>query len=227
MLFIQQSRRTFTMIELAITLGIISVLTSIGIWAGAGMIPQWRTRAAAQQFASNVQKCRALAVQANAECRILLVDYDDKIDDVESPNIGEYWVALGNRSNNSDSWDLLPPDIRGADDTQGIVNLSEGSADYKRHVSIADWGSGIGGPNFGNNNAIVFGPRGFITNPVTDFSGEGYIDILFINKHSRSERQKRDYFVKITRSGMVRIHHGMHREYDGLWSGTARDSSAN
>lgn len=227
MLSIKQCRRTFTLIELAVTLAIIGILTGIGIWVGSGMIPQWRTRAVAQQFASNVQRCRALAVQTNAECRILLVDYDDKIDDIDAPNVGEYWIALGNRSNNSTSWDLLPPDVRGKDDSQGVINFGEGAEDHMRYVSLANWGNSIGGPNVGNSNAIVFGPRGFITNPVTDFSGEGYIELLFINKYSRAEeRQKRDYFVKITRSGMVRIQYGMNREYDGYWSGTAQSSSA-
>jgi prepilin-type N-terminal cleavage/methylation domain-containing protein len=227
----RQHRRAFTLIEMAITLGIIGILTGIGIWMSANMMPTWRTRAAALEFSTHVHQCRALAVRANAECRILLVDYDPDVSDPEAANIGEYWIALGNKSNNSTSWDILPVDseVDGTDDdsSQGKINLADGHDGYKRYVSIDDWGDGfIGGPNYGNDNAIVFGPRGFVTNPVTDFTGEGYIDITFVNKFARGEGLTEDFIVKIARSGMARIDNSVAEDYDNLWSGTATSSSA-
>lgn len=224
-------RRGFTMIEMAITLAIIGILTGIGIWMSSNMLPTWRTKAAAQQFAAQVQQCRMLAVRANAECRILLVDYDTDISDPDADNVGEYWVALGNRSNNSTAWDILPVDSEtdGSDDdtSQGKINLAKGYPDYKRYVSIDDWGDGyIGGPNFGNDNALVFGPRGFLTNPVTDFTGEGYIEVTFVNKYARGEGLAEDFTVKVSRSGMARIDNSVNEAYDNLWSGTATSSSA-
>jgi len=224
------SRRGFTMIEMAITIGIIGILTGLGIAVSSSMAPTWRTRAAAMEFSAHVQQCRSLAVRANTECRILLVDYDTSVSDAEADNIGEYWIALGNRSNNSTTWDILPVDseVDGNDDdtSMGKINLSKDSDGYKRYVSIDDWGDGyIGGPNYGNNNAIVFGPRGFLTNPVTDFTGEGYIEVTFVNKHARSRGVQEDFIVKIARSGMARIDSSVSQDYENLWSGTATNSS--
>jgi prepilin-type N-terminal cleavage/methylation domain-containing protein len=225
------SRRGFTLIEMAISLAIIGILTGIGIWMSSNMLPTWRTRAAALQFSSHVQQCRALAVRSNAECRILMVDYDTNLNNLEVDNVGEYWIALGNLSNASDTWDLLPPDMitdSSDDDTsQGKINIGPGHEHYMRYVGLDDWGDGsLGGPNFGNNNAIVFGPRGFVTNPASDFNGEGYIEITFVNKFARSEGQQEDYIVKITRSGMTRVDTSINDDFDNLWAGTAQNSSA-
>lgn len=226
-----QRRSGFTLIEMAIALAIIGIMTSIGIWQSANMLPMWRTRAAALEFSSAIQQCRALAVRAVRECRVLLVDYDPDVNNVESANVGEYWIALGDKSDQSTSWDILPVDSfeDGTDDdtSQGITDISETGNSWKRHVSIDDWGDGfIGGPHSGNANAIVFGPRGFVTNPVTDFTGDGYIEVTFVNKYARGESRVEDYTVKITRSGMVRVDPSATSPYKNLWSGTATSSSA-
>ena len=123
-----------------------------------------------------------------------------------------------------------PPDSYedGSDDdqSQGKIDLSPAGDSYRRYVSIDDWGDGlIGGPDDGNENAIVFGPRGFVTNPVTDFSGEGYIEVTFVNKYARGEGIVQDYVVKISRSGMARVDNSVQESYDNLWSGTATSSS--
>ncbi len=65
----RSSRRGFTLIEMAITLAIISILTGWGIWMSQDLLPRWQTRSAAQEFAASVQQCRMIAIRAGVECR--------------------------------------------------------------------------------------------------------------------------------------------------------------
>lgn len=226
----RSQRHGFTLIEMAITLAIISVLTAWGMWASQDLLPRWRTRAAAQEFSARVQQCRMIAIRSGVECRVLLVDYDTSLADLETDNIGEYQLSIGNKYSDSDTWDLLPPDSfqDGTDDDQseGIFDIGPAGNDPKRRVSIADWGDGtLGGPGTGNNNAIVFDARGYVSNPSTDFSGEGHIAVTFVNKLARSRGLQEDFIVYISRSGMIRLDNSQNEQYDDLYAGTGTSSS--
>jgi prepilin-type N-terminal cleavage/methylation domain-containing protein len=227
----RSSRVGFTLIEMAITLAIISILTGWGIWMSQDLLPRWQTRAAAQEFSSRVQQCRMIAIRAGVECRVLLVDYDDDLSNTDADNVGEYQLAIGNAYSDSDTWDMLPPDSfeDGSDDdqSQGSINIGTGGDDWKRYVSISDWGDGeLGGPGSGNSNGIVFDARGYVSNPTSDFSGEGSISVSFVNKLARSQGRYEDYIVYISRSGMIRIDNTQNEQFSDLYAGTDQSSSA-
>ena len=84
---------------------------------------------------------------------------------------------------------------------------------------------GLGGPGNGNSNSIVFNARGYVSNPSSDFSGEGHIAITFVNKLARSQGRYEDYIVYISRSGMLRIDNTQNEQYDDLYAGTDQSSS--
>ena len=77
-----------------------------------------------------------------------------------------------------------------------------------------------------DSNRIVFGPRGFVTNPAADFDSSGYIPIRFVNKVARAEGRTEDYIARVTRSGMVRVDPSANDTTSGLLSGTATSSSS-
>jgi Tfp pilus assembly protein FimT len=209
-------------------MAIILILTAWGVFMSRDMLPRYRTRDAAMTFASYVELCQNLAVRANKECSILMVDYDSSLTDVDS-NAGEYWIGLGNKSLNSDTWDYLPVDTvtDSSDDAskQGQIDISdEDSEHYVRRVGLEEWES-ISGPGTGNADRIVFDPRGFLTNPPEDFNEEGEIEITFVNKVVRADGMVEDFTVSITRAGMARVDSNRRDAYAGLSSGTSLNSS--
>lgn len=217
-------RSGFTLLELAVVIAMVLILTSVGIGALREQLPRWRTRQAAQTFASLVQQCRGMAVQANVECSIFLVSADADLGNPTDPG-GEYWVGLGNRSSGSTTWDYLPADrlAEGADNdtSQGIVDLGDRAGNYyARNVGIDTW-TPLTGPGVGNNNRIVISPRGFVSNPAGDFDARGTIPITFVNKLARHEgRLDEDWIVSVTRGGVVRVDDSEERRFGTATYGT-------
>ena len=225
----RQARRGFTLLELMIVVALIMILTAIGIGLSDDLIPRFRTRHAAKTFASKVNQCRALAIRSGKECSVWLLAADTSLTDLDS-NEGEYWVGLGDKNRASATWDYLPVDTEtggsDSDQSEGIIDLGEkGGQFYQRRVGIAQWAA-LTGPGSGNNDRIVFGPRGFVTNPAADFGALGTIDVSFVNKVARAGGFTEDWIVKISRTGMARIDTTVQGEYDGLGAGTASSSSA-
>lgn len=204
-----RSRRGFTLIEIIITLAIFAILSAVGFGLVRDMIPASRTRRAAAEFSTAVSACRAMAVQSNRQCRVLLVDFDPSPTDEASANVGEYWVAVGDENRSSTTWDVLPLDEDGVDDSvgEGTVAITQGAEDELRWVSIGNWEDyqTISGPGTGNSNAIVFDPRGFVENPASDFSSNGYIEVPFLNKNAYIQGREEAIIVRIARSGLVRV----------------------
>lgn len=194
-----RSRQGFTLIELMIVVAIFSILAVVGFGLTRETLPRYRAQSAAAQFAGNVAKCRMVAIRSGYECRILMSDYDDKPALLTSDNTGEYYIQLGNKSINSDEFETLPTSLM---EVKGHFTIAKGSTDYKRNVSIMNWGT-IGGTTGAGSDSIVFSPRGFIANPATDFN-DGYITIRFVNKVAYADGTNDIYSVQIARSGMTR-----------------------
>ena len=192
-------RRGFTLIELMIVVAIFSILAVVGFGMTRDTLPRYRAQGAAAQFAGNVAKCRMAAIRSGYECRILMSDYDDKPSLLTSDNTGEYYLQLGNKNINSDEFETLPTSLM---EIKGHFTLAKGSTDYKRNVSIMDWGT-LNGTSGAGSDSIVFSPRGFVANPASDFSS-GYITIKFVNKVAYADGIEDVYKVQIARSGMTR-----------------------
>jgi hypothetical protein len=108
---------------------------------------------------------------------------------------------------------------------QGQIDISdEDSEHYSRRVGLDEWES-IDGPGAGNADRIVFSPRGFLTNPATDFTDDGAMVITFVNKVVRANGMVEDFTVSISRAGMARVDSNRRDAYDGLSSGTSMTSS--
>ncbi|MGC6509114.1 MAG: pilus assembly FimT family protein [Myxococcota bacterium] len=225
MRLIRKRNRGFTLIELAIVVVIICILSSLSIWQAQDMLPRLRTKGAAQTFSKWVDRCRSLAVRTNRECRITLLSFDASPTLLATANAGSYSITLGNANRNSTTWDLLPI-VNEETGEIGMVDLAPGSRDYQRYVSIDNWGTNIGGPYNTTQDSLVFSPRGNLINPPTDFNSQGFIEVVFVNKLARSEGRNEDFVVMVARSGMVRLDNYVGRRYDTIFAGTAIDASS-
>ncbi len=212
-----------TLIEISIVVAISGILAAIGGSMMTKLIPGWRTRRAAKEFASLVSQCRNLAVAQDLECRVRLDTYDTDLTD--AVGAGKYFVELGNLSTNSTSWDILPFEDpgTGSDERQGegTVDIGVGGEDMLGGVSIDNWGSITGI----NGNDIVFSPRGFLRNPAGDFADSGYLSVTFVNGRARAEGAVDDWKVRISRGGLVRIEPSRNAG-PATTAGTASASSA-
>ena len=192
-------RKGFTLIELVITVAIFLIVTVVGFGMTRDTLPRWRAHKAAEMFAGHVHMCRMIAIETGYECRILMSDYDDSPLTISAGNAGHYYVQLGDSSLNADTYDTLPTSLVSE---EGDFDISEGSTNYLRNVSILEWDT-ISGPTASGSNTIVFSPRGFVTNPADDFN-DGYITISFANKLAYAKGIDDVYQVQIARSGMTR-----------------------
>jgi prepilin-type N-terminal cleavage/methylation domain-containing protein len=220
-----RSRSGFTLVELAIVVALVGILSALGINAMAEQLPRWRTIQATRDFTNLVQECRALAIRSGRECSIWLLGADPAPDSLSSQG-GEYWVGLGDRARDSTTWDYLPVDPAGdTNQSDGIVNLADTANNYyQRRVSIGEWRP-LTGPGTGNGDRIVFDARGFVSNPGGDFSATGFIDITFINKDARHRGVTDDYIVRISRAGMTRVDATLNPVFETAVGGTASESS--
>jgi len=202
-----RGRSGFTLVELVLTVAIVGTLVVVGWGSLDDWLPRYRARRAAVEFASNLDRLRALAVSQNRETALYLADYDPNAESGSPGNGGAYWLLAGNAAHGSTSWELLPADAQedGTDDEQGegFVNLGPGTPTFLKDISLARWDS-ISGPD-GFADYIVFSPMGWLTNPNEDFDGEGYLDIRFTNKAAYREGRTEFYTVRIARSGFARV----------------------
>lgn len=213
-------RSAFTLIELMIVIGMIVVLAALGVGAIAELGPRFRARQAAEQFASDVETMRMMAIMNDRETRIVITDYDT---DPYSAGYGDGAWALyvGNRSLNSTFWDQLPYEASNGVDSytgEGSRDLATGTHAAKS-VALAE-------PDV---TAIVFNARGWVSNDATDFghsANASSIDFVFTNKASQTGSSDPDnYTVKVFRGGMVRIEAGLGNEFTSHSAGTSKASS--
>jgi len=223
---LRRRRSAFTLIEMMIVITVMVALAALGMTTSREMIPRFKARQAAMEFARHVEYARQLAMTERKETRVLMVEYDDKITSRDQPEKGLYRVQMGNRAIGSTLWDTLPYETGAVDNFtgEGTFDMSKSGNEYRKGVSLQDWGT-ISGPNTGNSDAIVFSPRGMVSNPASDFN-PNYIVISFANKHTVNDDTPTEYFnVMVNRSWMVRVETSRNDLYTNENSGTRHNTT--
>ena len=200
--------RGFTLIEVLLVVSLITILATIGFGTTQDQMPRYRLIQASKGLKGDLMTLRNLAVETGRETRLLLTERPEDCSDTEQYG-GRWRREIGDRSRGATWWEQLPPDGEqdGTDDdiSEGEVNIGNGGNRKARHVCLLEWGD-IRGPGTGNTNAIVFSPRGWLSNPSEDFDGTGHLVVELANQVAARQGVDDRVRVMITRSGMVRLH---------------------
>lgn len=195
------ARSGFTLLELLVVLAIVLIAALIGAGTVQPYLPRFRMVSTAKSFRADLRMLQSLALQTGRQTRLRLVS-SGGCDDPDSWGGG--WVMeLGDKSVNSGSWDILPPDALadGVDDdqSQGRVDLGPDGAQRARGICMQPWDT-IDGPGADNENSLVFTPRGSLANPVTDFP-DGYIRLTFTNQYAARQGVVDEMEVMVSAAG--------------------------
>lgn len=225
----RQARRGLTLIEVLVVLAIVGVVAAIGWGSTRAYIPRFRMISAAKGLKADTMKLRSLAVSTGRETRLTLTGTPGACSDTTSYG-GSWAMYIGNRSSASSTWDQLPEDsaVDGTDDdtSEGAVDLGDGGNRKARGVCLRQWDT-LAGPGAGNGDSIVFSPRGFITNPSSDFStSAGTIDVTLVNLDAAHRGVQDEVSVRLFRTGAARLESTLGAEYaDSSAAGTGSSSS--
>jgi len=211
-----RARRGVTLVEIAIVVALIGILAAIGAGMMTELMPSWRTRRAAREFAAQASQARSMAIADNVQYRIWLEETDPD-PTTSATNHGIYWVQKGDLAAHSTAWNTLPVEMTGVDDLQGegYVNIQKDAEDSLPWVSIEALPDTLAGTDSWTDS-IIFNPRGMLDNPASDYdcdingdsSADGYICVTFVNQKAALSGKTDEWIVAISRAGAVRLQHG-------------------
>jgi prepilin-type N-terminal cleavage/methylation domain-containing protein len=219
-------RRGFTLLEVMIVVSIVAITAAIGWGTMDKHLPRYRLMSASKGMKADLVNLQALAVQTNRETRLRLLDSAGSCEDLDTWG-GQYVLEVGNRSSGSTSWEVIPMDAEedGSDDdqTEGWMDLGEDGNRKARFVCLQDWAE-LTGPGTDSEDSVVFSPRGWLRNPVSDFSSSGYVELELVNLIAASDGINDRVTIKISRAGMVRMETSLGRQGPDGAAGTGLSS---
>ena len=216
-------RAGHTLVELAVAISILGIFAGVGWSSMQGEVDRFRMMQATRLLHSDLQSLRALAISSNRETRVFFLGADTALDpsDVQ---VGEWLLQAGNRSTGSNEWDTLPIDLNGeGNNSMGERSLDPDGANEAPHISLAPWPA-LDGPGTGNADAIVFSPRGWVTNPVSDFTN-GFVALRIVDKRALGRGETVEATVRLSRGGLARIEVGPRSRLPATAVGTGEASA--
>ncbi|HNH48411.1 MAG TPA: GspH/FimT family pseudopilin [Myxococcota bacterium] len=188
----------FSLVEMAVVVAIFGILAAISSTMLSTFIPTWRTRQAAYQFAADLNHMRMAAIKDNVQYRVTVTAWDQDLANPSSDSVGAWLLQAGNSASSSTAWDTLPVDINGnTSDGAGTVVISRNGSNELPWVSVVE-------PDI---KTVVFSPRGWVDNATADFSTStsGYLVFTFSNKKIAVDGGTEEWYVMVSRGGVVRV----------------------
>ena len=180
------------MIELLVVVAIISLVAGLAATDLSSFIGRYRLNSATRELGRVVSDCRMTAISENRDCAVQLVTADSNLTGPWRANAGRYEVKVAEVTTTGMAWSARPGGV--AD-----YNLGPGK---QTGVSIEPWNPIAGPVGMNMPSSIVFNPRGFASNPPSDFAGGGVVRIILRNKRASTLEQR---VVRVDRGGNVQI----------------------
>ncbi|MEC7984129.1 MAG: GspH/FimT family pseudopilin [Myxococcota bacterium] len=223
-------RRGYTLVEIVVVVAVLGILASISWFSMGQHFPRFYTVQAAKMLKSDLMLLRKMAVQNNRETRLRFISNGGDCSDTTQGG-GSWELSIGDKSIGSQNWDLLPEDSFmdnvDDDDSLGLQEINKNNNTSARYVCLRDWGT-LKGPSFNNinnKNSIVFSPRGWVRNPSSDFSNNGFIEVDFVNQEAARSGNVDQLTVQLSSAGMVRVY-SYETNYNQNSVGTSTSSSS-
>lgn len=219
----RRRRQGVSLVEMAITVAIVTILAAVG----AGMInetlPTWRARQAAYSYAATLNRARTLAVGDGLEYRVIVTHWDEVPGDGEGA--GTWLLQRGNRALESTDWDTLPVELATSStplDNEGTFDISPGAPNELPGAAIYQPGLNppiASGPitatatSSSDTGDIAFLPSGMVSNPAADFicdvdgngAPDGVVCTVFYNDRAWQKGRYEIFTVVTTRAGLVKV----------------------
>lgn len=211
---------------MVVALAIFTVLLAVGWASSQQQLPRFRAVQAAKELQGDLVTLRNTAISTGRETRLVLTEAGGDCGADPDAWGGSWTMEVGDRSRRSESWELMPLDADdGTDDdqSQGSADLGPDGNRQARGVCLDEW-QALEGPGSGNDDAIVFSPRGWVANPGTDFDASGFIELELVNQDATRRGVDDRLIVRLSRSGVVRLI-SSHDPDDTSKAGTAASSS--
>ena len=204
-------RRGYTLIESMFVIIILGILATLAWSSMRSFFPRYYTNQAGRLLKSDLITLRKIAVESNRETRLRFLSHGGDCSDV-SVGGGSWELSIGDKSLGSKKWDLLPEDSfnDNVDDDQslGVREIDKNNDTSAKDVCLHEWTTLVGPSANGANNqdAVVFSPRGWLRNPSTDFSSNGFIEVSIHNQDAARAQKEHKLVVQLSSSGMVRMY---------------------
>ncbi|MFP3983064.1 MAG: GspH/FimT family pseudopilin [Desulfurivibrionaceae bacterium] len=88
----------FSLVELVVVLGLLSILAAIAVPSFTKQIPDYRLKSAARDLYSNMQKARIRAIKSNKEWALVFDDTDDKYYLCSDKGGDDSWSGTGDNT---------------------------------------------------------------------------------------------------------------------------------
>lgn len=193
--------RRYTLVEIAVTLAIVAIIGAIAWTSTQSQLPRVRLQNAGKLLHSDLLRMRNEAVHAARQTRVVITDHGGDCAQTSGQS-GAWLLQIGNYAQSSTEWDTLPFDSGedGTDDdaSDGVVDIGPEGNREARAICLEDPGD-LGGAG---QAMLVFGPRGWLDNPVTDFEG-GFIRLTLVNLQAAADGRTEEVEVTVAPSGHI------------------------